>query len=317
MRFTRVLAAALAVLAVMAAAASAASARGTTVRVGSTGLGSVLVNSKGRTLYLWAHDKTSKSTCSGQCAKFWPPVITHGTPRAQGAVRASLLGTTRRSDGRLQVTYKGHPLYTFLMDKKAGDAKGEGLTGFGGRWDPVSTAGRAVSAEHSGNDGYPSGSRAPLQLSVITPGAGDSAGAGGAFNIDLSVAAKNARGNRLLSAANGYVPFFNDVTAPTFGPGKPDPGAPGLVVTLSTTPAAAGGPQANLAGVFQLNAVNRHHGRIQTFNDWEVGSPGFFGKNVPATLTAYVVQGTAPGVIPAGGLTPISNVVHETFTIAG
>jgi hypothetical protein len=157
----------------------------------------------------------------------------------------------------------------------------------------------------------------PVRLRVITPGPGDVAGAGGVFNIDLSLQARNAAGNRALSRANGYVPFLNNAGSKTFGPGMPDPGAPGLVVTLSTTPRMAGGPSANLAGVFQLNAVNRHHGRISTFNDWQVGVPGFFGLNKRATLTAYVVRGTAPGTIPAGGLTPISNVVRQTFTIAG
>jgi predicted lipoprotein with Yx(FWY)xxD motif len=313
MRFTRVLVVALAAMSVLATSAFAASStQRAAIHVGSSKLGSILVNSKGKTLYVWAHDKGSKSTCSGMCAKYWPPVVTSGKPKAIGGARASLLGTSRRADGRTQVTYHGHPLYTFIMDKKRGDVKGEALTGFGGRWDPVSPAGRAVRKEAASRD-----NATPVKVSVITPQPGDTAGAGGVFNIDLSLQASNAAGNQVLSAANGYIPFFNDVTAPTFGPGLPDPGAPGLVVTLSTTPAAAGGPQANLAGVFQLNAVNRHHGLIQTFNDWQVGLPGFFGTNVPSTLTAYVVQGTAPGVIPAGGLTPISNVVHETFTIGG
>jgi predicted lipoprotein with Yx(FWY)xxD motif len=311
MRFIRILGLALMVSSLVATSAFAATSRGTAVHIGSSKLGRVLVDSHGKTLYIWAHDKGSKSTCYGDCAAYWPPVMTSGKPRAVGGAKASLLGTTRRKDGRMQVTYKGHPLYGFVQDKKPGDVKGEGLTGFGGRWDPVSAGGKAVTKESSVQ--YDS----PVKLNVITPGPGDVAGAGGAFNIDLSLQAQNTKGNQILSAANGYVPFFNDVTAPTFGPGKPDPGAPGLVVTLSTTPAAAGGPQANLAGVFQLNAVNLHAGRIQTFNDWEVGSPGFFGTNVPSTLTAYLVSGTAPGVIPAGGLTPISNVVHETFTIGG
>jgi predicted lipoprotein with Yx(FWY)xxD motif len=312
MRLNRILMAApiaLAIVAVLASSVSAATTRGAAVHIGSSKLGRILVNSQGRTLYIWAHDKGTKSTCYGACATYWPPVITSGKPRAVGGAKASLLGTTRRKDGRMQVTYKGHPLYLFAGDKKAGDVKGEGLTGFGGRWDPVSATGRAVTAENA----Y----QTPVKISAVTPGAGDIAGAGGVFSIDLSLEAQNAQGNSLLSAANGYKPFFNDNGSATFGPGKIDPGAPGLVVTLSTTPMAAGGPQANLAGVFQLNAVNRHDGRIQTFNDWQVGSAGFFGTNVPSTLTAYVVQGTAPGVIPAGGLTPISNVLKETFTIAG
>jgi predicted lipoprotein with Yx(FWY)xxD motif len=313
MRFIRILGLALALTSLIATGAFAAS-RGTAVHIGSSKLGRILVNSHGKTLYIWAHDKGSKSTCYGMCAKYWPPVTTSGKPQALGGVRTSLLGTTRRNDGRTQVTYHGHPLYLFAGDTKPGDTKGEGLTGFGGRWDPVSAAGRAVKAQTSS---YGRRSQTPVKLSVITPAPHDAAGANGVFNIDLSLQAQNARGNRLLSAANGYVPFFNDVTAPTFGPGMIDPGAPGLVVTLSTTPAAAGGPHANLAGVFQLNAVNRHNSLIQTFNDWQVGSPGFFGRNVQSTLTAYVVRGPAPGVVPASGLTPISNVVHETFTIAG
>jgi len=86
------------------------------------------------------------------------------------------------------------------------------------------------------------------------------------------------------------------------------------VVTLSTTPRAAGGPNANLAGVFQLNSVTRHQGMARVINDWEVGVPGFFGKNKQATLTAYLVKGTAPGIV-TGHEQLISNVVHETFTI--
>ena len=99
-----------------------------------------------------------------------------------------------------------------------------------------------------------------------------------------------------------------------FGPAMPDPNVPGLVVTLSTTPSAAGGPNANLAGVFQLNSVTSHQGLTRVITDWEVGVPGFFGKNKPTTLTAYLVKGTAPGIV-TGHEQPISNVIHETFTI--
>jgi hypothetical protein len=84
------------------------------------------------------------STCNGQCAVYWPPLVISGKPTAGPGARAGLLGTSRRGDGRMQVTYHGHPLYRFAGDKKAGDVKGEGLTGFGGRWDPVSPAGVAV-----------------------------------------------------------------------------------------------------------------------------------------------------------------------------
>jgi opacity protein-like surface antigen len=173
----------------------------------------------------------------------------------------------------------------------------------------VGAQGRSAKAHRSSD-------RPPVRMVVITPAAGDVAGSGGTFNIDLSLQAQNGAGNRLLSESNGYKPFFNEGGSSTFGPGKIDPGAPGLVVTLSSTPAEAGGPQANLAGVFQLNAVARRHGLIQTFNDWQVGVPGFFGTNRTVTMTVYAVRGMAPGVVPAtGGPRPISNVVHETFHI--
>ena len=91
----------------------------------------------------------------------------------------------------------------------------------------------------------------------------------------------------------------------------------GLVVLLSTTPKAAGGPNANLAGVFQLTDVARSHGLAQVFADWEVGAPNApFGKNAKTTLTAFLVKGTAPGTV-TGSEKPISNVVRETFTIGG
>jgi hypothetical protein len=155
-----------------------------------------------------------------------------------------------------------------------------------------------------------------IRLVVTNPQPGDIAGTGGDFTVDLIARALNGAGNRELSAANGYRPGLNLPPAKTFGPGMPDPNAPGLVVTLSTTPRAAGGPNANLAGVFQLNSVSRHHGLTRVINDWEVGVPGFFGTNKRATLTAFLVGGTAPGIV-TGHERPISNVIHETFTIGG
>ena len=154
-----------------------------------------------------------------------------------------------------------------------------------------------------------------VQVDVLTPSRDGLAGAGGAFNVDVSLSARHDETGP-LSAAAGYIPFLNLPPSNTFGPGLPDPGAPGLVVLLSTTPAAAGGPNTNLAGVFQLNAVEQVHGRDMTFNDWEVGSPGFFGVNVDAVLTVFVVNGTAPGVVDLSKVHPISNVVQIPFDIA-
>jgi predicted lipoprotein with Yx(FWY)xxD motif len=298
---------------------SAAAAQGTPVKVGPSKLGRILVDNHAKTLYLWAHDKGRSSTCYGQCAKAWPPLLTSGKPKAAGGARAGLLGTSRRKDGRTQVTYHGHPLYYFVGDKKPGDVKGEGLTGFGGRWDPVSAAGTAVKASASKSNA-PYRSSRPLKLTVLTPSAGGRAGAGGAFNVDLMLQANNRQANSLLSAASGYKPFFNDPNGPTFGPGQADPAAPGLVVLLSSTPSIAGkplqGPNTNLAGVFQLNTVASVGGLRQTWNDWQVTSPGFFGKG-RVTLTAYAVRGTAPGQITRVGAGAISNVVRIPFTISG
>src|SRR5262245_11624532 len=101
------------------------------------------------------------------------------------------------------------------------------------------------------------GRQPPVVVDVITPSEDGVAGAGGVFSVDISLQARTPSDNDTLSAANGYQPFLNLPGSNTFGPGLPDPGAPGLVVLESTTPQAAGGPNANLAGVFQLNAVER------------------------------------------------------------
>jgi predicted lipoprotein with Yx(FWY)xxD motif len=304
---------ALAAAAVLAVSAVASGQNGALVKVGPSNLGRILVDSHGKTLYMWAHDKSAKSTCNGDCAVYWPPLLTHGKPIAGAGARANLLGASRRSDGRMQVTYAGHPLYYFIQDAKAGQTKGEGLTGFGGRWDPISAAGSAVRKSTMSADSY---SSAPLKLSVISPVAGDSAGSGGTFTVDLSLQARNAQANGLLSR---FKPAFIDPNSAAFHPGT-SAAAPGLVVLLSTTPTIAGTPlqgaKTNLAGVFQINDVARVGGLRHTFHSWIVTSPGFFGKNVRATLTAYAVSGTAPAVV-SGNERPISNVVRETFTIAG
>jgi predicted lipoprotein with Yx(FWY)xxD motif len=300
------------------AAASAFAAGGAIVKVGPSNLGRVLVDAHGKTLYIWAHDKSAKSTCNGDCAEYWPPLITKGQPKAIAGANSTLLGTSRRNDGRMQVTYAGHPLYDFVKDTKAGQTSGEALTGFGGRWDPVSAAGNAVRKGGSGSSGSGGGygaQAAPLQASIISPGPGDTAGVGGTFSVEVSLQARTAQSNSLLS---GYTAAFNDPSKPTFHPG-PNAAAPGLVVLLSTTPTVKGtplrGPNTNLAGVFQINDVTTAKGLTRTFNSWIVTVPGFFGKAKQATLTVYAVDGTAPALI-RGTEQPISNVVLETFTIA-
>ena len=128
-----------------AATASARSATGATkVGVASSQFGRIVVDGKGRTLYLFEKDKRRRSACYGQCATYWPPLLTHGKPVAGPGAKQSLLGTTRRANGSQQVTYAGHPLYRFALDTKPGQTKGEGLQDFGGGWDVVSPAGKKI-----------------------------------------------------------------------------------------------------------------------------------------------------------------------------
>jgi predicted lipoprotein with Yx(FWY)xxD motif len=115
------------------------------VRTRSTSLGTILVNGKGATLYLFKKDTNGRSACSGACAQAWPPLLTKGRPTASGGVSSSKLGTTRRSDGTRQVTYNRHPLYTFIMDRgKPGSTAGQGLNAFGAKWYVVGTNGNAI-----------------------------------------------------------------------------------------------------------------------------------------------------------------------------
>jgi predicted lipoprotein with Yx(FWY)xxD motif len=98
------------------------------VKVGQDStLGSFLVDSAGMTLYLYTKDTPGTSNCFGACATKWPPLLTDGAPVAGDGVTASLLGTTTRPDGLVQVTYNGWPLYHFAKDMAAGDTTGEGV----------------------------------------------------------------------------------------------------------------------------------------------------------------------------------------------
>jgi predicted lipoprotein with Yx(FWY)xxD motif len=137
-------------------ATHAAQAKGAVVSTAKTSLGRVIVKSNGHTLYMFGKDRNGKSACSGQCATFWPPLITSGKPRVTSGARASLIGTTRRADGRLQVTYNHHPLYAFAKDTKAGQTNGEGVSAFGGVWDAVSPAGAKIvkTSSTGGGGGY-------------------------------------------------------------------------------------------------------------------------------------------------------------------
>jgi predicted lipoprotein with Yx(FWY)xxD motif len=97
-------------------------------------LGPILVDSKGFTLYDFHKDKGGKSACYGACAGTWPPLTTSGAPSATGGAEKSKLDTTKRSDGTVQVTYAGWPLYTYVADTKPGETKGHDFSEFGAQW---------------------------------------------------------------------------------------------------------------------------------------------------------------------------------------
>jgi predicted lipoprotein with Yx(FWY)xxD motif len=128
--------------------------RTATIGVANESLGKILVNSRGRTLYLFQKDSGTTSECTGACAANWPPLRANGAPRIGTGANASLLASTMRSDGSRQITYNNHPLYSFVKDTKAGDTNGEGLTAFGGTWYAISPAGNQVVAQPANPGGY-------------------------------------------------------------------------------------------------------------------------------------------------------------------
>jgi predicted lipoprotein with Yx(FWY)xxD motif len=114
------------------------------VALAKSKFGQILVDSKGITLYDFPPDKAGASTCYGACAALWPPFTTNAKPIAGHGVRAALLGTTKRKDGKLEVTYNHHPLYYFVSDRKAGQTTGQGVNQFGAPWWVISAAGKEI-----------------------------------------------------------------------------------------------------------------------------------------------------------------------------
>ena len=116
-----------------------------TIKAVAGDLCTMLTDAQGRTLYLWEADTSDKSTCDGPCASAWPPLTTVDAPKVSGdGVDAELLGTSKRADGTLGVTYAGHPLYYFGGDAAAGDVNGQGSDGFGAKWWAVAPDGAAI-----------------------------------------------------------------------------------------------------------------------------------------------------------------------------
>jgi predicted lipoprotein with Yx(FWY)xxD motif len=125
-------------------ASGANAASGAALSLGSSSLGNILVDSQGRTLYLFAADTATTSKCTGACASAWPPATVSSMPTAATGLQASLLATLTRADGTKQMVYNGHPLYTFSHDAKAGDTNGEGVVAFGAGWFVLGASGNKM-----------------------------------------------------------------------------------------------------------------------------------------------------------------------------
>jgi predicted lipoprotein with Yx(FWY)xxD motif len=133
---------------------SPAAATAGNLKTATIGGATVLTSAKGFTLYSFAPDTPAKSNCNGACAQNWPPV--KGPATASGV--KGTFGTIKRSDGSIQATFDGHPLYTFVGDTAPGQAKGNGLNAAGGLWHEITTSGTAAPASTSspggGGGGY-------------------------------------------------------------------------------------------------------------------------------------------------------------------
>jgi len=137
-----------------AAPSSATSAAG--IKTTSTSIGAVLTNARGYTLYWFALDTSAKSSCNGTCATFWPP-LKGPASAASGVSLPGKWGTIKRSDGTIQATYDGHPLYTYKGDTSPGQAKGNGLRLSGGVWHAMTPTGAMPAAKPSTSSSSSSG----------------------------------------------------------------------------------------------------------------------------------------------------------------
>ena len=115
-------------------AMSAQSADRGTVTAQSSRFGPILFDGRGFALYAFTKDPRGRSVCTGACAAAWPPYVVRNAPHAAAGVKHTLLGTTRRTDGRLQVTYNGRPLYYYVGDRAAGQILCQNVSEFGGLW---------------------------------------------------------------------------------------------------------------------------------------------------------------------------------------
>jgi predicted lipoprotein with Yx(FWY)xxD motif len=126
------------------AGAATASAKGPKIKVVNSDYGRILSNGRGRALYLFTADHGKGSNCSGDCATAWPPYIVKRTPVAGPGAKQGLIGATRRSDGKLQSTYAGHPVYFYVSDNEPGEVLCQAVSEFGGYWYVLRANGKAV-----------------------------------------------------------------------------------------------------------------------------------------------------------------------------
>jgi predicted lipoprotein with Yx(FWY)xxD motif len=134
--------------------AKSATPKTTVVKTRTTKYGQILVDAKGRSLYLFEKDSGMSSSCAGSCASYWRPVPVAGQPQASGGATASSIAVITRSGGHKQLSYAGHPLYYFIGDHKAGQTTGQGLDQFGAKWYILDATGAAVtSAPANSNQG--------------------------------------------------------------------------------------------------------------------------------------------------------------------
>jgi predicted lipoprotein with Yx(FWY)xxD motif len=117
---------------------------GVKVSLRKVSFGTVLVGPNSHTVYMFLKDKGATSSCYGKCAVAWAPLTTSGQPQAGSGLKASMLGTSKRKDGTMQVTYGGHSLYYYDDDKKPGMTEGEGKKEFGAEWYAVGSDGKKV-----------------------------------------------------------------------------------------------------------------------------------------------------------------------------
>jgi predicted lipoprotein with Yx(FWY)xxD motif len=123
---------------------SAMAARHDAIGVRSTAYGRIVVDGGGYALYAFTRDGRGASRCYGACAQAWPPFIVPRRPRATHGARTALIGSTRRTDGRLQATYRGRPLYYYVADRRPGQVLCQNVVEFGGRWLVIRASGRLV-----------------------------------------------------------------------------------------------------------------------------------------------------------------------------